>query len=114
MKPKFTPGPWTLTKNGEVLCGEAVPIPRIEIAEVFDEVGHSYFVASNAVPGDSHYDAHLIAAAPDLYEALENVRNLISEGAEHGFNYNEGDWADRLFKSQAKSSAALRKARGEE
>jgi hypothetical protein len=47
----------------------------------------------------------------DLVKALENVREIIAEGAMTGFNYKDGDWAERLFASQQVTSAALRKAK---
>jgi hypothetical protein len=40
-------------------------------------------------------------------KALLNVRGIISEGAMTGFNWKDGDWADRLFASQRMTSAAL-------
>lgn len=58
-------------------------------------------------------DARIIAAAPDLLEALLNVRKLISEAASTGFHYNDGDWAERLYFSQQKTSAAIKKATGD-
>ena len=42
-----------------------------------------------------------------LIEALELVRGIISEGAITGFDCHNGDWAERLFKSQAVTSEAL-------
>lgn len=56
--------------------------------------------------------ARLIAAAPDLLDALLNVRKLISEAAATGFNYKDGDWPGRLYFSQQKTSAAIEKANG--
>ncbi len=47
----------------------------------------------------------------DLVKALENVRAIISEGAMTGFNYKDGDWAERLFASQQMTSAALAKVK---
>lgn len=59
-KPKFTPGPWV------VLRGETLTIEKVnagtEIADLWDN--------PNA---DRLFDAHLIAAAPDLYAALEEI-----------------------------------------
>ena len=57
-------------------------------------------------------NARLIAAAPDMLAALHNVRKLISEAAMTGFNWKDGDWADRLFASQATTTAAIEKAEG--
>jgi hypothetical protein len=46
----------------------------------------------------------------DLLAALLNVRKIISEGAATGFNCHDGDWAERLFASQAMTTAAIAKA----
>ena len=62
---------------------------------------------------ESIANMHLISAAPELYDALEVVHSLISEGAKEGCNPLEGDGEDKLCKSQGKTFAALRKARGE-
>lgn len=59
---------------------------------------------------DDWVNAQLAATAPDLYDALKDVHKLIVEGAEHGFNPNENQWAERLFLSQQKTSRALKKA----
>lgn len=42
-----------------------------------------------------------------LRSALVHVRKIIVEGAETGFNCRDGDWADRLFASQAMTHSAL-------
>jgi hypothetical protein len=47
-----------------------------------------------------------------MVSALEGVRKIISEGAMTGFNCHDGDWAERLFASQATTSAALKAAKG--
>jgi len=49
----------------------------------------------------------------DLVAALASVQKLISEAAMTGFNWQDGDWPQRLFESQRVTSAALRKARGQ-
>jgi hypothetical protein len=40
--------------------------------------------------------------------ALTNVRSLISEAAMTGFNHADGDWPERLFYSQQRTSQVLR------
>lgn len=42
-----------------------------------------------------------------LRDALVHVRKIVVEAAETGFNCHDGDWADRLFASQAMTHAAL-------
>jgi len=57
-------------------------------------------------------NARLISAAPEMFEALLTVNKLIAEAASTGFNCHDGDWAERLFRSQQATSEALRKAVG--
>jgi hypothetical protein len=88
-----TPGPW--------LFGSRM-ITNDRGAEVVPHVARDMRVA----------DARLIAAAPDMLAALRNVQKIITDGAMTGFNYRDGDWAERLFESQQVTSAAIRKAEG--
>jgi hypothetical protein len=68
---------------------------------------------------DRHAMSDAIAAAmsasayADVLEALISVRKLISEAAATGFNYKDGDWSERLYLSQQKTSTAIAKATGE-
>lgn len=55
--------------------------------------------------------ADLLAAAPELLEALINANVLIAKAAENGF-VEQGD-LENLFLSQQKTSAAIAKAKGE-
>jgi hypothetical protein len=48
-----------------------------------------------------------------LRDALRSVQKIISTGAMTGFNWKDGDWADRLFESQRVTSAALQGERTE-
>lgn len=93
-KPKFTPGPWfSVTRlsgsenhHGFKICGN----DGWALAEVMP-------VDEDGIEGKAN--AHLIAAAPELYEALETC---LLYGAMTG-----DDWA--IFKAET----ALAKARGE-
>ncbi len=99
----YTPGPW---EANEADPGEFFP---------WEVRKNGYYIAvcQDVVrQGETESNARLLAAAPDLLQALENVRLLISEAAQTGFNYKDGDWAEKLFLSQQKSSAAIRKAIG--
>lgn len=46
----------------------------------------------------------------ELLEALKSVRSIIADAAMTGFNHADGDWAERLFASQRRTSAAVKKA----
>lgn len=95
---KHTPGPWTF--KGRTVRG---PHPR-------DPEGRTRIVA-NAIWGRGTYvgeaeaNARLIAAAPEVLEALEELFYLI-DGAHDG---------ERVFtfKMQRKAKAAIAKAKGE-
>lgn len=109
---KHTPGPWK------------AETPRFGYQAVRQDPenwdGHGYRLICSvpqSVEG-THYgemfraNATLIAASPDLLAALKHVRAIISEAAMTGFNWRDGDWADRLFASQAMTHAAVAKAEG--
>lgn len=95
---KHTPGPWVgFSDRGRLFA--IMP------------AGREGDVCQFSVP-PTDADGHLMTAAPDLLAALQHVRKLIVEGAMTGFNYKDGDWAEKLFNSQALSHAAVSKALG--
>jgi len=104
---KWPPGPWKVAQ------------PWAGFSELRDRDGNLIFglaagSAEEKQPDDAlEAAAHLIEASDTLYDALEKLQALISEGAEFGFNPLEGDWADRLFVSQQETSRALASARGD-
>lgn len=87
-----SPGPWKWDDRGEL---------RSEPT--------GFLVLGDGLAGNEE-DKALIASAPDLLEALKAVNKLISEAAMTGFNWRDGDWAERLFFSQQATSAAIKKA----
>ncbi|NIH74463.1 hypothetical protein FHV99_001670 [Ochrobactrum sp. P20RRXII] len=99
-KTKFTPGPWEAG--------------RADVASIVDGVDSKWIygggeycaIASGRVTGSWETvmaNAHLIAAAPELYEALEasneKIRTLLFDGDDHPL--------------VSANKAALAKARGE-
>jgi len=97
---EFTPGPWRVdpdychdiqTANG------ALEIASVAETALTDGEKPGYYARTA--------NARLIAAAPDLYEALVEAFNVISHACEAGFYVGEG-----IFE---KLNAALAKARGE-
>lgn len=98
---KWTPGPWT---TGDVT------LPCVEICTIegeFEEipVWAPYSVGGVDSPGwlEPARNAHLIAAAPELYEALEFMRACM----EHGCAPSGKELAIKNART------ALAKARGE-
>lgn len=51
-----------------------------------------------------------IDAGKELLKAVNHVRSIIIDGAIVGFNPRHGDWAERLFRSQAITLKAIIKA----
>lgn len=103
----YTPGEWrvgdrsTKTKGLYILGGH-----NREIANVWL---HPDYMAEERETDAAN--ATLIAAAPELVEALKLVRSIITEGAAVGFNpMIGGDWAERLYLSQRDTHAALSRA----
>lgn len=100
---KWTPGPWMLATSNSW-------------RRFVDYEGRS--VCEPIVQRDGHPDlhfgskhnAHLIAAAPEMYKALEN---LIEE-AEGLADMNQGTQSEPLARAWERARAVLAKARGEE
>lgn len=61
------------------------------------------FTGMKLVPASPDYRA----VAERLAEDLRYVRQIICAGAETGFNCHSGDWAERLFISNARTSDTL-------
>lgn len=80
MAERFTPGPWTVVGNGK----KVKPMPRDQYFNPIVEVYPA--LLWNAEKGnwgkensdETKANARLIAAAPDLYEALQEVLDVIN------------------------------------
>lgn len=105
---KFTKGPWFVSgvrfkMNG----GEWHGVSRYDEALKRDE--NIACVGFDPRTGAGFKDAHLIAAAPDLYEALEECVSVLTNpivGTIHG---DDPDWYGDLDRAVAKACAALSK-----
>jgi hypothetical protein len=114
-----TPGPWKVGyRSIDVGCENE---KAGGYAKLFDVRGWGYLTGHGhgglgldelAAYAIQKANARLIAAAPDMLEALLATRSLVSEAAMVGFNFSDGDWADRLYANQAKISRAIAKAEG--
>ena len=93
-KPNFTPGPW---------CGK-----NIHIHSMFLEKLKISFGWSSRTDSEIEANSNLIAAAPDLYAALEKALPLLHTGDELPLEY----YADKPG-ALGDAIRALRKARGE-
>lgn len=100
--PRFTPGPWRAVRGDALVLFTAVNIAHIGVTD--GDAYNAPFVvqARPGSKGSLPHNALLIAASPDLYEALEAMRA-------------EFRAADLPYGSKAylQSGAALAKARGE-
>jgi hypothetical protein len=70
--PDFSPGPWR----------QALPEPGYRFAQNGDRVvyaanGLAIAMVINDTPPDAEPNAHLIAAAPDLYDACRAALNMV-------------------------------------
>lgn len=91
-----TPGPWACL-HGSVYTQPLAGAPIAPIARMDREAGNG------TSPVERDANAHLIAAAPELLDALEEVL-----GAAYAEGYTLPTWIDDAAR------AALAKARGEE
>lgn len=103
---KFTPGPWTYSEGMDGEFRIYAPVfPGAERA-VFD-------VADVWLPdaGDRAANGRLIAAAPDLYEALQEVSRAMTKLTFEGIDRGKGHWPawDDTARAVDKARAALAK-----
>ena len=106
-QPKWTPGPWAMetVRTSCGTCHRIGPFPRPAHASKPEGWACVY---DDYPPGvgspDLLANSHLIAAAPDLYSALEKALNFITN--------TESEMGETLPCGDA-ARAALAKARGE-
>lgn len=93
-KTEHTPGPWKATEHGEIFSPEPTPS---HVASVNQFPNHS----------ESEANARLIAAAPEMLEALIACRKDISTPI------SDHPWAIKQRKAHALADAAIAKAKGQ-
>ena len=112
MKKQFTPGPWAVwscfrKKNGKLPVVHDESGDTVTICEVIDDKEH---------PEIADADAALIAAAPELYSALKNLKEcleIFSENQKKDF-LKDCDNGELYFAREYNEACnALKKARGE-
>lgn len=92
---KWTPGPWFAVRNNAYW--EINPARKYGDDDIPYTVGNVCASDPSDTKGRQEPNAHLIAAAPDLYDALEAARDVL----------------EALNIDTAAANAALAKARGE-
>lgn len=126
-KEKFTPGPWRVESQQD---GNECPRWAVKAGSVGDWFGHELFrhiatggYTSPLVEGDcdaealAHEDranAHLLAAVPELYEALtEAVKTIdrLNDALAETNTWSDRNW-DRVDNSAMRHKAILAKAQG--
>ena len=104
---KFTPGPWIV--DGSVIRGDSDHIGRTVAVASTLNVAWPY---GRRATKEEPYNAHLIAAAPELYEALEDCITAL----EPYDDIKPRDWKtdrENMRRVYQSARAALAKARGE-
>jgi hypothetical protein len=96
MKPKFTPGPWELGDEAPLTIYAKDGYAVTGIADADESEGGR--------PEEDVANAHLIAAAPEMYEALDVAADIIHAAELHKTNP----------KAYAAIVEALKKARGDQ
>jgi hypothetical protein len=114
MDTKFTPGPW---QSQHEFDSEGL-MQIIGNVDGPDDGQYHYtrvcIVDDNTNDGEAAANAHLIAAAPELYEALQKIADSHIPDAPSDSVGDELVWAQRhVGKLRGFAERALRKARGE-
>jgi len=98
-KPKHTPGPWERSKAGSRVFATPLVKRRTGSGKVLDDTGPALVAKVQKHGLETTPNANLIAAAPDLFDALDSVVGVIDQTI-----------PEELL---AECRAALVKARGE-
>ena len=116
MSTKFTPGPWVIPIEQWDDDSPDNLLRSIRIAEIHDHDCDLAYVAYRADDGDNSAqvaNAHLIAAAPMLYEAMDRILNA-ETATQYGVdNDNRSARYKELAMALQDGRAALKAARGE-
>ena len=107
---RFTPGPWRFLEGKDYDEGANVGRPLTVCGGNNDDLANVYSADDSTVSvsrAEAVANAHLIAAAPDLYEALE----LLLATPEIA-DADPRDKDEETQIAERKARAALRKARG--
>ncbi len=113
-KNKFTSGPWW-SPDGKTIKQDYRPLTEAGGCIIAGVMGGStsgpYFIE---IDEEVSANTRLIAAAPELLEALEHARLFIRNGVEIGYiRMPDADTPDPAHETLPRVEAALAKARGE-
>ena len=97
-KPKHTPGPWIAEEVGSTGGENPVPVVEVVTADGYERVCE--YVSKD--------DARLIAAAPELLDALIDMLAT----AEHAYTVRASDGAEITHPAVTRARAAIAKATG--
>jgi hypothetical protein len=108
----FTKGPWHYRPHEYddwgVVRADKFTICQARDWNAFDEETLAQHRKAGTDPWEAN--ARLIAAAPELYEALKAIRTLNAKASESG--YTDHTALNALYEANALASAALAKAEG--
>lgn len=114
MTTKHTPGNWTLGKTGGTVVSDQ-PLPNYTARGGHDETRYygGHLIAESIWREE---DAHLIAAAPELLEALESLERegWLKHIEARAVTVPGSDVASDILNHIAKVRAAIAKAKGEQ
>lgn len=96
-----TPVPWRLVPSDDA------PWPDIEVAP------NRRIRVEGRTRDEAEANAHLVVAAPDLLEALEQCLSVLTHPVVGTYLHDDPDWYHALDLAANAARAALAKARGE-
>lgn len=103
---KHTPGPWHW--ESDAVKGDPMGRVRYQVTALGKTVTRVYYSSYEGGPTNAEADARLIAAAPDLLEALQSIAECCDE------HYAARDYASRQTEIRGIARAAIVKATGED
>jgi len=109
---KHTPGPWEYRPAMNYIGYAIFPLGTLPSLAACERYGEVMTLTCFNFPGSTEANARIMAAAPELLEALEKIAALNPE-EDSDSGYNEWGEAECFNKAQAIATAIIAKAKGE-
>ena len=113
MNKQHTPGPWTVKSGVDQMCSPDTTV--CSVSRTANDNRRWWIFSAAETHGDTEADARLIAAAPDLLAALEEIEGVCI-GIVEGVNPDEFTQGQEVMAGALLGilSSAIAKARGQE
>lgn len=110
---KYTPGPWEYHTAMNYIGFSVAPLGTLPTLAAVERCGDCMTISCFNFPGSTEANARLIAAAPELLDALETILLRIDGRFDSELLVKQGCLGSTLDDIQAYARQAIAKAKGD-